>query len=313
MKVWKRILPLLMVTLCVALLCGGCEGPGDGSDGKADVSPLVEQWREDVERYAQIYDVSEYVELILAMIAQESGGDASLHPDIMQCSESAGMPPNSISDPRQSLDQGIKYLASLVKRGKFAGVDDDTILQSYNFGGGYIDYVAANYSGKHSEPAVRAFSSMMAARFGWSSYGDVKYVEHVRSHMVCQSSGGGIPNYGMMKAVMQEYLGVPYVFGGDGKSGIDCSAMSRRLYAAIGVSLPRIAQDQYDAVRHIPEPQVQPGDLVFFTGTYDAGAYITHVGVYAGNNTMFHAGGTHCQYTEVTGYYREHLAGFGRP
>lgn len=57
----------------------------------ANVSPLVEQWRSDVERYAQKYGVSEYVELILAMIAQESGGDADRYPDIMQSSESAGV------------------------------------------------------------------------------------------------------------------------------------------------------------------------------------------------------------------------------
>lgn len=308
----KYIQFAILVFLVVGQMTGCDFWDEDNPYGAANVSPLVEQWRSDVERYAMKYGVSEYVELILAMIAQESGGDADRYPDIMQSSESAGSSPNAINDPQKSMDQGIRYFASLVKSGKEAGVDIDTILQSYNFGGGYISFIRANYGGKHSEAAARAFSSKMAAKMGWSGYGDVKYVEHVRSHMHMSSGKNAVENYDAMYRMMKEYEGVPYVFGGTSKSGIDCSAMSQKLYQSIGISIPRNAQAQYDAVSHISESEARPGDLVFFTKTYNAGCFITHVGVYTGNGQFFHAGGSHCQFSSLSGYYREHFVGFGR-
>lgn len=311
-KMKKYIQFAILVFLVIGQLTGCDFWDENNPYGTANVSPLVEQWRSDVERYAEKYGVSEYVELILAMIAQESGGDADRYPDIMQSSESAGNSPNAINDPQKSMDQGIRYFASLVQSGKEAGVDIDTILQSYNFGGGYISFVRDHYGGKHSEAAARAFSSKMAAKMGWSSYGDVKYVEHVRSHMHMGSSENAVENYDTMYRMMKEYEGVPYVFGGTSKSGIDCSAMSQKLYQSIGISIPRIAQEQYNAVSHISESEARPGDLVFFTGTYNAGSYITHVGVYTGNGQFFHAGGSHCQFSSLSGYYREHFVGFGR-
>lgn len=307
----KRLGMIFLVVVMV-LHMTGCEYWEEQLYGTANVSPLVEQWRTSVEKYAQEYGISEYVELLLAMIAQESGGDAERYPDILQSSESAGDSPNTITDPQVSLRQGIKYFASLVQSGKEAGVDENTILQSYNFGGGYITYIRDNYGGKHSEEAARAFSNKMKAKLGWSGYGDVKYVEHVYSHMNLTTSGDSAENYDAMYAVMKDFEGVPYLFGGDSKSGIDCSAMSRRIYLAAGISLPRTAQGQYDSVKHIAESQARPGDLVFFTGTYNAGCYITHVGVYTGNGRFYHAGGGQCQFSSLSGYYKEHFVCFGR-
>lgn len=316
MKKWKRRLAFFLMAVALLQLTGcefESESDSDSQNGTANVSPLVEQWRSDVERYAAKYGISEHVELLLAMIAQESGGDASRYPDIMQSSESAGLGRNAISDPQASLDQGIRYFASLVQKGKEVGVDMDTVIQSYNFGGGYITYVKNNYNGNHSEEAARAFSSMMAAKMGWSRYGDVKYVEHVYSHMTFQTSGDAIDNYDVMYALMKEYEGVPYVFGGESKSGIDCSAMSQKLYQAVGITLPRTAQSQYDAVSHISDSEVRPGDLVFFTGTYNSGTYITHVGVYVGDGMMFHAGGDRCQFSSLSSsYYQSHFVCYGR-
>ena len=314
MKKCKKLQLCILVLLLLFQLsaCEYEETGGYGEYGTANVSPMVERWRNDVERIAAKNGVSEYVELLLAVIAQESGGNAERYPDIMQSSESAGNAPNTIDDPIESLEQGIQYFAGLVERGKEAGVDIETVLQSYNFGGGYIGYIKDNYNGKHSESTARAFSQLMASRLGWNSYGDVKYVEHVYSHMNRNQGGGTHGKYEQMYAVMQEYLGVPYLFGGTSKAGIDCSAMSQKIYQAAGISLPRTAQAQYDAVKHIPESQLQKGDLVFFTGTYNAGTYITHVGVYTGDNQFFHAGGKKCQFSELTGYYLTHLAGFGR-
>ena len=305
----KRKICVLFVVILLAFQFTGCEFENSGY-GTANVPPIVEQWRSLVEHYAEEYGIPEYVDLILAMIMQESGGNAEQTPDIMQCSESAGMSPNAIDDPEASIRQGVKYLASLVRSGEAAGVDRETVIQSYNFGGGYISFIAGN-GGKHSEELARQYSSSMASRYGWSSYGDVKYVEHVYSHMNFDSAVAG-EGYEAMYAVMKEYENVPYHFGGETKAGIDCSAMSKKIYQAAGITIPRNAQAQYNACKHIPESEARPGDLIFFTGTYDAGAYITHVGVYTGNNQFFHAGGTKCQFSDFTGYYREHFVSFGR-
>ena len=49
-------------------------------------------------------------------------------------------------------------------------------------------------------------------------------------------------------------------------------------------------QEQYNVTQHIPLSEANAGDLVFFHSTYNAGTYITHVGLYVGNNRMYHAG-----------------------
>ena len=72
------------------------------------------------------------------------------------------------------------------------------------------------------------------------------------------------------------------------------------------------AQAQYDATQHIPLSQAKAGDLVFFHSTYNAGTYVTHVGIYAGNNRMYHAGDP-IGYSDLTSsYWQQHLIGAGR-
>lgn len=74
-----------------------------------------------------------------------------------------------------------------------------------------------------------------------------------------------------------QQVGKPYIWGGDGDPGFDCSGLTHAAYAAAGITLPRVAQDQYDAGPQLPASQpLQPGDLVFF-GT--STTTITHVGI----------------------------------
>jgi hypothetical protein len=93
--------------------------------------------------------------------------------------------------------------------------------------------------------------------------------------------------YGLIKQA-KTLLGVPYKLGGDGLTGIDCSAFVRRMFSSVDVALPRTAREQYDAGRKISWEELTMGDLVFFR-TKQHEQYPTHVGIYMGNGQFIHA------------------------
>lgn len=82
---------------------------------------------------------------------------------------------------------------------------------------------------------------------------------------------------------VSQYNGAPYVWGGNGP-GFDCSGLVVATFHNLGISLPRTAQEQFDATPRTSTPA--PGDLVFY-GTSPSD--ITHVAIYAGNGQMWSA------------------------
>ena len=90
-----------------------------------------------------------------------------------------------------------------------------------------------------------------------------------------------------MIAYSKQFVGVPYVYGGASKSGMDCSGLIFTIANdAIGVKLPRSTSGLYSTVRIIKDSEKEPGDLVFFK---TVGNKISHVGLYMGNNQFIHA------------------------
>ncbi|MGY3723918.1 Cell wall-associated hydrolase, NlpC family [Granulicatella balaenopterae] len=92
-------------------------------------------------------------------------------------------------------------------------------------------------------------------------------------------------NAGGAIAIAQQYIGVPYVWGGTTPSGFDCSGLVQYVYAQMGINLPRVTYNQENAGTRISLSEAQPGDLLFWGA---AGASY-HVAIYAGNETFIHA------------------------
>ncbi len=83
----------------------------------------------------------------------------------------------------------------------------------------------------------------------------------------------------------RRYLGVPYVYGGTNPAtGLDCSGLVQRVYADLGIKLPRIAADQAKVGQAVPSlAQAQPGDLLAFNSP------VSHIAIYIGNGKMIAA------------------------
>lgn len=131
-----------------------------------------------VEYYANLEGISDYVPVLLAIMMQESGGNYVKTPDVFQCSESLGLPRNTL-DTEASIKQGvIYYKGALVK----ANYDIDLALQGYNFGHGYIPYAIAR--GGYSLQTAKQFSKEKL-----KGGGDPEYVPHVKRYLKIEQSG----------------------------------------------------------------------------------------------------------------------------
>lgn len=93
-----------------------------------------------------------------------------------------------------------------------------------------------------------------------------------------------------IESIMREaftYLGVPYVWAGNTRNGLDCSAFVKNVYSTMGVKLPRHSGDQLSVGRTVQGPDLRAGDRLYFD--MKGAGRISHTGIYLGNGYFIHA------------------------
>ena len=288
-----------VVIILLVVLFGGLLNMtgGDNAVAAAPVSAEVQAYEPTIQLYAVQYGIPEYVELIKAVMMQESGGRGL---DPMQAAEggyNTRYPhvPNGITDPDYSIQCGIQELRdSLNRAGVQSPMDMEHIklaLQGYNYGPGYITWAVSHYGG-YSLVNAAEFSDMQAAKLGWRRYGDKEYVPHVLRYYAFGRlpgiGGGGVPM--IQIALSQEGSGGQtywswYGFNSrvawcacfaswcaDQAGLIDAGLVPRFSLCSDGVAWFH-SRGRFMDASYIPAP----GDLIFFDWGHDGS--INHVGI----------------------------------
>ena len=331
------ILPFILVAALVMVIIGIMGGKSNDQlnlIGSKSLSPQVEQWRSLVETEATAQGMEAYISLILAIIQVETGGTGTR--DIMQSSESAGYPRNYWQTEELSVRQGIKHLKNIVDMVKPFGLENDykLLAQAYNFGSAFARYVASIGGEYNLDIAEKYSKDVVAPSLGNSTGEQYAYINETSKRLgktylyrnggnflygelVGEYLGGGANVTGDFKVVVDElekYLGWEYVWGGKNPSmGFDCSGFVSYGLAQIGITLPSYAAAQYDLTVPIDPSEAQPGDLVFFKGTYGGANHVSHVGFYIDSNTMLDSNGSGIGYHNFKDpYWAKHYAGIRR-
>ena len=121
--------------------------------------------------------------------------------------------------------------------------------------------------------------------------------------------------FAAMIAEAEKYLGYPYVWGGSSPStSFDCSGFVCWVinHSGVGSVGRTTAQGIFNYTTPIAPSEAKPGDIIFFTGTYDSGSAVSHVGIYVGNGMMIHCGNPISYASVNTPYWQSHFYAYGR-
>ncbi|MFE9924400.1 NlpC/P60 family protein [Streptomyces sp. NPDC005774] len=179
-------------------------------------------------------------------------------------------------DPNDAIPSAATYdcaLAGYVK--DVPGDPTENMLASYNAGA----YAVIKYSGvppyKETQNYVQRIRSL-----------EKSFAAPVGRVDPSKQAAGAI-------AYAQKKLGTLYLWGGNGTAGqggrFDCSGLTKAAYESVGITLPRVANDQYNAGPHPARDELLPGDLVFFSDDLTNSRAIRHVGIYVGGGYMINA------------------------
>ncbi|WP_121747842.1 bifunctional lytic transglycosylase/C40 family peptidase [Streptomyces sp. E2N166] len=179
-------------------------------------------------------------------------------------------------DPKDAIPSAASYdcsLASYVK--DVPGNPTENMLASYNAGA----YAVIKYQGvppyKETQNYVKVITTLEKSFAAPETRVDPS-----------EQAAGAI-------AYAQKKLGTLYLWGGNGTpeqgGRFDCSGLTKAAYESVGIKLPRVANDQYNAGPHPSRDELMPGDLVFFSDDLTNSRAIRHVGIYVGGGYMIDA------------------------
>lgn len=192
--------------------------------GTKPLSDSVLRYRSLVESAAAKYGVSAYVDMIMAMMMQESGGRGE---DVMQAAASGYV--HGAVTPESSIDGGVHYFSECLKKANCTSPKDwnrlEVAVQSYNYGMGYITWLNKNgYTGWTATNAA-AFSDYMINKYHQqgnyiSRYGDKQYVSHVFRYYHGSGAGSNSPvdkiDIVHLLSMLRAYEGEYYYHEADG-------------------------------------------------------------------------------------------------
>ena len=127
-------------------------------------------------------------------------------------------------------------------------------------------------------------------------------------------SSGGTPRTSTDNRMMDEinsWIGTRYSYGGESRSGVDCSAFTQAIYRAVDIDIPRTASQQAATADIVNPSIIKFGDLIFFN---TSGSGISHVGIYIGNGFFVHASSSRGVVRESLSseYYSSRIVSVGR-
>lgn len=276
-------------------------------------------YSDDLREAATDNEILNYVNYLMAIMEVESHGEGS---DPMQSSESAGLPPGSFTDPKDSIRQGAYYFAGCLSLANENGCDLMTAVQAYNYGTGFINYVADNggqytlelaisFAKERSSGIQVDYSNQIAVDYngGWRyAYGNMFYAQLVNQYIYSYEDEA------VQKIVDEamKYYGWEYSWGGSNPDeGFDCSGLVQWCYAAAGIELPRTSREQYDWCEEISVDDIVPGDLLFYQNE-SSGGEIGHVAIYIGDGKVYEAGDPIGVYDNNDNWHQENLLYAGR-
>ncbi len=179
-------------------------------------------------------------------------------------------------DPQDAIPSAARYdcdLAAYVKN--VPGDNTDNMLASYNAGAYAVIQAGGIPPFAETQNYVRIIRSLAKS-----------FAAPVGRLAPSQQAAAAI-------SFAQDQLGKKYLWGGEGRADqggrFDCSGLTQASYASVGVKLPRVANDQWNAGPHPSRDQLLPGDLVFFAYDLNDPRTIHHVGIYVGGGYMIDA------------------------